>query len=190
MSDLNIFYEINWIHHLPKIVIVDNRETINLLKGEETEKWIVGWSEGKTVYILNKDNFGKESDHVYHPDEYSALIKHELSHSFYNILAGGNHTPVWLNEGVAIYTSGQIKFKKKPIVFSKFLEFYEVGGKEVYSEAGFFVDGLVEKFGKQKLLNFIKNLKNIKTKEKFEESFTKEYGFNLTYEEINKQRLI
>ena len=40
-----------------EIIIVDNRKTINFLKGEETESWIIGWSEGKTIYVLNKDNF-------------------------------------------------------------------------------------------------------------------------------------
>jgi hypothetical protein len=187
---LNVFYGINWKHHIPKIIIVDDRKTINLLKGEVTEDWLIGWSEGKTIYVLNKDHLEKESNHTYDAHTYSAFIKHELSHSFYDILSNGHQKPIWLNEGFAIYTGGQNKFKEKPAEFSKFLEFYEHGGKEIYTEAGFFVQGLVEKFGKQKLLDFVKNLKNIKTKEEFEQFFTKEYGFNLTYSEINSQKLI
>jgi len=189
LDDLNAFYEINWTHHLPRIFVVDDRKTIDLLKGEKTEDWLIGWSEKNTVYVLNKDNLEKESDHKYNPDEYSAFIKHELSHSFYNILSSGNAKPIWLNEGVAIYTSGQNKFKKKPTEFSKFLEFYDKGGKEIYGEAGFFIQALVEKFGKQKLFGLIKDLKSLKGKEEFEKFFAKEYGFGLNYEEINTQGL-
>ncbi|MDP2642041.1 MAG: hypothetical protein Q8P21_02000 [bacterium] len=185
MKSLNDFYGINWIHHTPIIFVVDNRETINLLKGEKTEDWLVGWANGSQIYILNKDNFEKESDHKYKLDEYYALIRHELSHCFYNILSSYNYFPYWLSEGVAAYTSGQNKFKNKPEKFSEFLDFYDRGGKGIYKESGFFVQDLVEKFGKQKLLDLVKRLKNIKTKEGFDELFTKQYGFNLAYDEIN-----
>ena len=187
MEDLNSFYEINWKYNPPRLVIVDDRKTINLLKGKETENWVTGWSEGTNVYVLNRDNFEKESNHKYNPDSYSATIKHELSHSFYRILSNGNNNPRWLNEGMAIYTSGQDKFKKKPTEFSKFLEFYDHGGSGVYDEPDFFIEGLVKKFGKQKLLNFIKEQSKHKTKEEFERFFVEAYGFNLNYEEINKQ---
>jgi hypothetical protein len=151
---------------------------------------MIGWSEGRTIFILNRDNLEKESDHKYDTRTYSAFIKHELSHSFYGIISEGRQKPIWLNEGFAIYASGQNVFKKKPTEFKRFLEFYEHGGKEIYAESGFFVQGLVEKFGKQKLLGLAKNLKNIRTKDEFERSFAKEYGFNLTYDEINSQKLI
>ncbi len=190
MKDLNDFYEINWVHHLPTITLVDNRETINALKGEKTENWVVGWANGSQIYILNKDNFDKESNHKYNPNEYSALIKHELSHCFYNVLSGYSHFPFWLGEGVASHTPAHSNFKNKPEKFSEFLDFYDQGGKGVYSESGFFVQVLVEKFGKQKLLNLIKELRSLKTQEEFSKFFAKEYGFNLNYDEINAQKLI
>lgn len=190
MKSLGDFYEINWVHHPPTINIVDDRETINALKGKKTENWVVGWTNGSQIYILNKDNFEKESSHKYDPNEYSALIRHELSHSFYNILSGYNYFPFWLGEGVAIYTSGQNNFKNKPEKFSKFLGFYDQGGKGVYDESGFFIQVLVEKFGKQKLLNLIKEVRSLKTQEEFSKLFAKEYGFNLDYDEINAQKLL
>ena len=186
MDDLNTFYEINWVHHLPKIIIVNDRESIDLLKGQKTEDWLVGWSEGKTVYVLDRDNLEKESSHKYNPDEYKALIKHEISHSFYHILSNNQYKPVWLCEGTAIYTSGQNKFKKKPEKFKEFLEFYEKGGSEVYKESGFVVQMLVEKFGKQKLLEIISESRNARTEKEFRELFLAKYGFELTYEEVNK----
>ncbi|MDG7002274.1 MAG: hypothetical protein JRN15_24520 [Nitrososphaerota archaeon] len=187
---MRVFYEIDWNHHLPRIAIVDDRETIDALKGERTERWVIGWSEGRTVYLLNRDNLETESNHKYTADDYSALLKHELSHSFYKVLSQGHHKPIWLNEGIAIYVSGQNRIKKRPSAFSKFLEYYENGGDGIYSEAGFFVEGLIEKAGKQKLLRIIRSLRGIETKEEFEQLFANEYGFSLNYDEINTQELI
>jgi len=186
MKDLKDFYEINWIENCPSINIVEDRKTINLMKGKQTEDWLVGWSNGNAVYILNKDNLETESNHKYEPEKYHALIKHELSHSFYNILSGGTHKPVWLCEGVAIHTSGQNKFKKQPIKFKEFLQFYENGGSGVYKESGFFVQFIVEKFGKEKLLDLIKRSKNTNSESEFNSLFAKEYGFGLNYNAINK----
>lgn len=190
VNNLRMFYEIDWIRHLPRIAIVDNRETIDALRMERTESWIIGWSEGRTIYLLNREYLEMESNHKYDLDDYAALLTHELSHSFYNILSQGHHKPIWLNEGVAIYTSGQNKSKERPPAFSKFLEYYETGGKSLYSEAGFFIQGLIEKAGKHKLLRMIRNLSTVKTKDDFEQLFFKEYGFNLDYNEINAQKLL
>ena len=187
MKELNEFYEINWVHHLPIIMVVDGRTTIDGLKQEKSQPWSIGWSEGKTIYVLDRNNLEKESSHKYRLDTYSALIKHEISHSFYNILSGNQHKPVWLCEGTAIYTSGQNKFKKTPTEFKEFLEFYDQGGSDVYHESGFFVQMLVEKFGKQKLLELIRESRNANTEEAFNKLFSEKYGFELNYDEVNKE---
>ena len=165
--------------------MVDTREEINSLRGEKTENWIIGWSEGQTIYVLNKDNFENESNHKYNYDEYFAFIKHELSHSFFNIISNGNQKPIWFNEGIAIYISGQNEFKKRPIVFEKFLEFYDHGGKEIYSESGFAVEFLVKKYGKEKILKLVSSLSFIKNKEDFSSCFKDIYGFELNYKNFN-----
>lgn len=185
LEELNAFYEINWVYNLPKIMVVKDRKTINLLRGAKTENWLIGWSDNKVVYVLNGRNFKRESSHKYDSKEYRRLIKHELSHLFFNVLSNGCHKPIWLNEGLAIYTSGQAEFRKKTVKFKKFLEFYDNGGREVYDEAGFFIQFLIEKFGKKKLLGLIKNLSKSETKKQFEKLFSKTYGFNLRYKEIN-----
>lgn len=187
MRDLNDFYEINWVRNTPTIVIVEDRKTINIMRQEETPDWNVGWINGNMGWacVLDRNNFEKESSHKYKPETYKATVKHELSHLFYGILCGRANKPDWLWEGTATYTSGQNKFKKSVTKFKEFLEFYEKSGGGVYYESGFFVQFLVEKFGKQKLLDLIKSLKNIKTKEELEQLFSKQYGFNLTYNEIN-----
>jgi len=185
LDDLNKFYEINWIYDLPKVVIVDDRKTIDSWKQKKTEPWLVGWTEGRTVYVLNRENLEKESEHKYSDETYYALVKHELSHCFYHILSNNKHKPIWLTEGVAIYTSGQNQFKKKPDEFSKFLQFYDNGGSAVYSESGFAVESLIKEYGKPKLFELIKGLQHVNSEKEFSVLFAKIYSIQLSYENFN-----
>ena len=152
---------------------------INDIRGRKTETWTVGWTDGNNLFLLDRKSFETESSHKYSDEYYESLIKHELSHLFFGAITGGAYRPIWLNEGVSIYTSGQNKFKKRPTKFSNLLEFFEHGGKGAYVEPGFFIEGLVNKFGKEKLLNFIKDWSKLKTREEFERLFEKTYGFKL-----------
>jgi len=192
MKELNAFYEIDWVRNIPKVFVLKSRQEIDAVRGEKTKDWVTGWAGGfNTIYILDITKIKTESSHKkgYSKKEYVALIKHELSHLFFNILVKGGYQSTWLWEGTAIYTAGQDKFKVKPEKFSQFLDFYEqhVKGKQtVYYESGFFVEMLVEKFGKKKFLNFLKSLQKIKNKKEFDSLFFKTYKFNLNYEEINE----
>ena len=186
INDLNKFYGINWVHHLPVTIVVKDRKSIDLLKGEKTEPWVVGWAEGNKVFILDHNNFATESDHKYSLETYYSLLKHEISHTFYRILSGGNMKPVWLCEGVAIHTSGQNKEKRPIDCFKEFLSFHEKGGKGVYTESGFAVYLLVKEFGKQKLLDLIKGLKPIVSQKDFTSLFIKIYGIEPTYEKFDE----
>ena len=179
MKDLNKFYEVNWTYGRPNVIIPESRKQIDQLKDTKTERWVVGWSSGQFIYVLDRKNFNKESSNKYSESSYSATIKHELSHAFYNIKSKGKNTPRWLCEGVAIYTSGQNKLKKIPIKFGNFLSFYENGGKDIYYESGFAVELLVKKYGKKKLLKLILN------KDGFSKLFKKIYGFSSNYKEFN-----
>ncbi len=192
MKELNDFYEINWINNTPNIYIIKSRKNIDSLRGKKTESWIVGWVNrwSRTVYLLENDKMEKESSHKkYSKQKYSKLVKHELGHLFFGILVRNGYSPKWLWEGVSIYTSSQYLDKKIPQKFSEFLIFSDIhkkDSKSVYGESGFFIKILVEEFGKEKLLNFLKSLQKIKDKKEFKDLFYKTYKFNLNYREINK----
>jgi hypothetical protein len=94
--------------------------------------------------------------------------------------------PVWLCEGVAIYTSGQNMGKHPVESFKEFLNFHENGGKGVYAESGFAVYLLIKEFGKEKLLDLIKGLKSIVSQKDFTALFVKIYGLEPTYDMFNK----
>lgn len=161
-----------------------DRRTIDSLYEKKTEHWIIGFNDKRYVFALDNASMEKESSHRKRsPEEYASLITHEMCHAFFNKLSEGVTKPKWLNEGVSIYISGQIKLKPKH--FTEFLEFFDQGGRGVYGEAGYAVKLLVEKYGKDKLLKLIKELKSVKTKKSFDAKFKKIYVFKPTYKNFN-----
>lgn len=186
MVNLKNFFSLNWKYNPPNVFLVLDRKTIDKLKREKTEKWVVGWASESNIFLLDPKNYEKESLHKYSKEEYFSLLKHELCHTFFNIISKGNSNPIWINEGVCIFLSGQNKFKKKIEKFSKFLDFYNKGGKEVYYESGFAIELLVKKFGKQKLLALIKSLSKTKNKTQFNKEFKTIYNSNPSYKFFNK----
>ena len=188
MKELNMFYELNWTHHKPILAVVKDRKTIDMIRGKKTESWLVGWINPNTrmVYVLDRNNFEKESSHTYRSESYARLIKHELSHCFQDVISKGTNGSNWLWEGLALYTSGQNTEKKKPVKFKDFLGFYNKSGRGIYAESGFAVGLLVEKFGKKKLLELIRKLPKDSPKSRFKNLFKKIYGFKPTYIEFNR----
>jgi len=186
-KELDEFFGINWVRNLPRLIIVNDRKTIDGLFGKKTEAWTIGWSENNNIYVLDKNKFSEESDHKeYTDDEYAVLVKHEMSHSFSKILAKGEVKPKWLWEGIAVYTSGENKARIRPTEFKQFLDFFDEGGKGVYVEAGFAIQLLVEKFGKQKILDLIKISSTFTTRDDFNLAFNSSFDFEPTYEEFNR----
>jgi hypothetical protein len=116
MKRLNDFFEIGWIRNQPIVFLVEDRATIDCLRNEETESWVVGWSERRKVFLLAREKMGVESDRAYSVEEYDALLAHELCHLFFGVSTGGQSTPTWLNEGLCGYVSGQHPF----LLFSSF----------------------------------------------------------------------
>ncbi|MGI6443845.1 MAG: hypothetical protein ACOX06_02455 [Candidatus Dojkabacteria bacterium] len=185
MEELSEFYQLNWNRNTPFIYLVDSREDYDKLNGFKTEPWVIASAFENGVLMLSPESYEKESIHKYSDDEYFSLIKHEFSHLFYNIFAKNNY-PVWLNEGFAIYSSGQLATKKRPKKLSKFLNYYSQGGADVYEESGFVVEGLIKKFGKEKVLKFIKLLPNVRGERVFKETFEKFFDLELSYESIQE----
>lgn len=185
IKELDEFFKINWIFNRPRIILINTRKQYDKVNGKKTENWMVGWAEGRSIFILDRENYEKESCHKYSKEAYYSLIKHELCHQFIKAVTKTS-IPTWLNEGICIYLSGQNKSKKVPEKFEKFLNFFTEGGKFVYRESGFVVETLVKKFGKQKLMRLIKSENCAKSKKEFNLLFKKIYGFDLNYKEINR----
>jgi len=185
MRELKDFYMINWNENTPVLFLVDSRKDYDVLINQKTENWEVGRHIGENkILLISPKSYEKESIHKYSDEGYFFLIKHELSHLFYNIFSQGQG-PVWLDEGFAIFTSGELKKKTKINEFKNFLDYYSHSDEKIYKESGFAVEVLIKKFGKNKVLDFLKELPKIRNEEEFKKSFQEYFGFKPDYKAFN-----
>lgn len=184
MKELIQFYGINWIDNTPVIHVVDSRKDYNIMAGHSTEDWEVGKAyDDNKLLLLSPNSYEKESTHKYTDNEYYSLIKHELSHLFFNIFSKSGE-PAWLNEGFAIYVSDQLSRKERPKVFKNFLKYYSYEDKDIYEEVGFVVEGLIKRYCKDRVVGFLRRLCDVNSEEDFKREFEEYFGIELGYGSI------
>jgi hypothetical protein len=175
MKDLNEFFGRKWLYNTPKIFVLDDRKTINLFQEKETESWVVGFSTGNAVCILNPANIPKESSHDGAEYNIEKLIRHELCHSFFQMTFGKTNFP-WITEGVSLYVADQLGNYPAPSKFDDFLD-----GKKIYQEAGCAIKLLMDKYGKEKVFDFLKKQSGIKETEELKTVFESVFEAKLEY---------
>ncbi len=186
MEELKTFFLINWVENTPVVFLVESRKDFDVLANQKTEEWVVGQClENNKILLLSPESYERESIHKYSDEEYYFLIKHELSHLFYNIYTK-EKGPNWLSEGFAVFSSGELKKKKRVEEFKNFLKYYTDFDQKIYKESGFAVEVLIKKFGKEKVLNFLKKLPSIENEKMFKKYFEEYFDFELGYEGFNK----
>jgi len=183
MQFLNEFFGKRWVYNTPKILIIDDRETIDKIREQETNRSIVGWFWGmKAIFILNPDNFETESSHKYSELEIERLISHELCHTFFNMIWGVSNFK-WINEGISIYTSGQLEKYTTPEEFKGFLD--PEDRREIYRESGSAIKLLIDRFGKDKLFEFFEAQKGVKDSNELVKVFDEVFEEKLDYNFFN-----
>ncbi len=186
-ENLNKFFELEFLDDI-KIVYPKNRQELNKYYGNDTPSRLIWFTNKKdTVYILDKENFEKESNKKYNSLDYEITIKHEIVHLYYRRKTKA-WRPIWLNEWLAIYLSGKLKHRHPHIdKFQNFLNFYYNTGKEVYHESWFVIQILIEQFGVKKFQELLKNINSLEFKQiYFEKIFEEIYWFEIIYKNINK----
>jgi hypothetical protein len=172
----------------PKIFILEDRKSIDAFMERKTEKWAKNGCIRGNIFLLNPEKYSQVTDRDFDPKRFYDSVIHELCHHFYAQIVG-HDKPKWINEGTALYFGTQLKFHKTPTQFHSFLKFYQTSYDDkdtVYNEAGFVIDKLIKKFGKAKLLELIKNIRNVKSEDDFSDLFNRTFGLNLNYDNINK----
>jgi len=144
--------------------------------GYKTKNWQVGYANKNKIFIFSPTIFDKVSDHP--KSDFEFVLTHEVAHLFTNEILNFSY-PKWLHEGIAGYVAEQ--YKIRPV--EKVDEFVNLHDKEGwnkfhnYPQAFSFTKYLVDKFGKDKMLEFLRNLrinlKNEKSYEEFIEFFNK-----------------
>jgi len=150
------------------IVLLNSRKEIDNLMKRKTADWIVGRANSKNmeIFILAPWAFEKESCHP--ASAFPKVLIHEISHLF----IGQVHpfsVPRWLVEGLASYLAKQ----KRPLVsispgllnspfltrLSSSLGWNENANRGAYPVSYYWIEFLINKHGKEKMLKFILELK-------------------------------
>ena len=159
----------------PKIFFLENRTEIDEIWGKKTEPWLVGAFRGGVIYIFHPDVFESESSHK--AEDFWITLKHEYCHFFYNSITK-SHYPLWLNEGLASWMSGKKISKKAEQIdcFLNIFDYFDKIDKGVYLAGQFWVEYLIENFGKEKFIKLIKSLKSEFDEKIFSQVFYRIYG--------------
>jgi hypothetical protein len=168
------------------VYIIQSREAFDTIRGKPSESWAIGFANKFGIFLLDQEKFESQSSHKKYSDkEYQGLLQHEMAHLFFGKSV---KAPVkWLNEGCALYSSNLGK-RIPPEKFEMFIEVFhpQDSNSKLYKESGFAVKMLDEMFSRRRLLNFLRALKEVPNNEQVKEIFKKIYGFELTYEKMNK----
>ncbi len=178
---------------IPKfnIQFVYSRKEFDLLCGDKTPNYVSAFAESKKIIIFSYGVFDKEIK--WPKEKFEEVLIHEINHLFYKKIRGDEYHPLWLSEGLATFMQHKKKkwnYKKKiKLTKKKLNQKVEEMNEESYTIFSEFVEYLILTFGEQKLLNFIKKLKNkISINDSFKEVYKK--SFEELIQEGNKYQKI
>jgi hypothetical protein len=141
-------------------IIYKREEMDKVCGGSKTEPWLVGTTTSKgEIYIFSPTVFETVTSHQ--ASNFDPILTHEIAHIFTNEIIK-THRPAWLTEGLAGYVAEQCKNKKlQNIDDFELLHSRDDWNKTPnYTQACQFTAYLVNRFGKIKLLQFLKNIPN------------------------------
>ncbi len=170
-----------------EMVVANSREEFNKLTNRQgSENWMAGWANGNKIVTIHPDKLEESTEGIHKSDSHPKRVKHELAHLFYAKLTNSEMKPAWLNEGLAFYIDGRggqvLKSEEDKFAAVKYFRNFD---GHVYLPGSFMVKMLLDKFGKEKLLELIKSIKPGLTEEDFQMIFKKVYGFPFTHGGLN-----
>ncbi len=162
----DIFIEILYLDDFDKFY--------ELERGKKPEFFVVGSAlNNGRIIVLDKKDFDKKEHKA---EEFERVILHELAHMFIRRILWPKQTHIWIQEGICEYLS----FGDYPLKIKKYVDFKDLEKKEdwdkhySYQQSALFFKFLIKKFGKEKIANFIKKIKEKSEEESFKEVFGKE----------------
>lgn len=163
----------------PKITFVYTREEIDEIAGRKTERWVRAITRRDGLYFIHPNKLEELTPHK--NDDFWKVVKHEISHWLFNQITGTyNGEPRWFTEGLAMYMAGQqdtVPFSIEVSITSKYYSFTDNG---TYSWGLLLVTSLINKFGKEKVVNLVKKIDHNITQEIFAKLFVNEFGISLS----------
>ncbi len=105
---------------------VPNLKTLERKVGGSLPEWVIGLSAGKRIWIIKKNMWKNKKMDV------SQLILHEFVHIALSQCMK-KRIPLWLNEGLAVYLSGQYKdYKLEQSHIRAYVDFNELSYQSEY----------------------------------------------------------
>jgi len=182
IENIFAFYEIE--QKILEIKFVYSIEEYEKNSGEKFEKWYCGFIKNGIVFVLSPSIM--EQVGIHKKEEIEGIILHEISHILFR-MKGLEPVPLF-NEGLAGYL-GQYEQRMKNIRKINFkeinIENFLMGNKDngrFYLISFYVVKTIIDKFGKEKLLSFLKELKVQKEKnfDAFQKIFKSVFNVNFT----------
>lgn len=181
-KELEDFFEIKAPEF--EIVLINSREEFDVICGRKTESWQAGTVKGNTIYAIHPDRL--EEITIHKKETHPKRIKHELSHLFYEKCTGGEKRPAWLNEGLAYYLADQGRWTLNEHGRLMAVDYFSTFNDKVYGTGEFMVRTLIDKYGKEKLIELIKQINPPLSEDGFNDLFKKFYGFEFSKDELKK----
>jgi len=169
---------------VPQVFLIQSRYQIDKIWKRKTESGNVGWAKGGAIYILSPENYVRESDRK-NMSTYWKVLKHEHAHIYQSYVAGG-WLPRWLSEGLACWLAGQTKNKPDLQIALSVIQYHVQGGAGVYQAGYYWVERLIGKFGKKKLVAFLRALGPEASQHRVRRVFKNIYGVNWTKASLKK----
>jgi len=177
---------------LIKVRLHDLRKSFDKQLNRKTFDWEVGNTSAQNeIDIIHEDSFEKCSSHP--KDDFSRILKHEISHIYINKIAERKMIPMWLNEGLSMYLADQIvQYRDKGLYIendylSKISTEYgwsKYSNYSAYAYSCLFVDFLTKKYSLNKIIELLKKLNLNYSRNTFDKLFVSIFGKSL--EDIEK----
>jgi hypothetical protein len=161
-----------------EIIFLKTRKELDKINGSKTEKWVSGISKKNIIYTFEKDKFSKLT--CYKNELFLDLLVYDIS-QIYLSKCMKIKFPVWIVEGTSqfigninegnVYSEINLKnaFTKK-----------EWKKNPCYNSSKRFIEYLINKNSKKRLLELLNSIKNIKNKREFNILFKKIFNKKLT----------
>lgn len=185
----NVLFFCHPITNKLEIHILYSRAEMDSVLGLKTEPWVVGSTpKDRTVCIFSPKIFDKVSSHPV--SDFDPVLTHELAHIFTNEFFRF-YQPKWLHEGLAGHVAEQYKNKHPKEIgdFEKLHTKEDWWNCPRYAQASCFTTFLIEKFGKEQFLKFLKNLSENEEARKTFVAFTKLFknNFSTDFQKISQE---
>ncbi|MFH1503592.1 MAG: hypothetical protein ABIE36_02960 [Candidatus Diapherotrites archaeon] len=161
-----------------EIKIVYSREEFNKIWDSDTPNYVSAFAKDDNIVIFSYSVFDKETK--WKKEKFKEALIHEINHLFYQELRDDEYDPLWLSEGLATFMQhGRKKheYKKKLKITKQVLnQKFEEITLNIYQVFTLFAEYLILKFGEDKILELIKNLKEGKElNDSFREIYNKDF---------------